>query len=66
MGTDITKYCVELRRLRANNTKLDRVMLQDSLRALHYDDLDKLARQINPVTVPEIYAICFPDEQSCR
>ena len=62
MSTDISKYCVELRRLKAINPKLDRTMLENALRALYYDDLDKLGRQINPVTVPEIYAACFPDE----
>ena len=42
MATDLSKYYAELRRLRFDNPKLDRTMLEDHLRVLYRDEFERL------------------------
>jgi hypothetical protein len=59
MATDLSKYYTELRRLRLDNPKLDRTMLEHCLRTLYRDELEKLR-----LNVSEIYDGCLAEERS--
>ena len=59
MGTDLGKYYAELRRLRLDNPKLDRTMLEHCLRTLYRDELENLR-----LNVSKIYDGCLAEERS--
>ena len=59
MATDLSKYYEGLRRLRLNNPKLDRTMLEQYLRATYRDELEKLN-----LNVSDIYDGCAAEERS--
>jgi hypothetical protein len=59
MATDLSKYYTELRRLRLDNPKLDRTMLEHCLRTLYRGELEKLR-----LNVSEIYDGCLAEERS--
>lgn len=58
MPTDLSKYCRELRKLRLNNPKLDRTMLEASLRAMYREELEKMH-----LNASEIYDSCVAEER---
>lgn len=58
MATDLSKYYEGLRRLRWNNPKLDRTMLEQYLRATYRDELEKLK-----LNVADIYDGCLAEER---
>ena len=57
-GDDLRKYYQELRRLRLNNPKLDRTMLERYWRTMYRDELEKL--NLKP---SDIYGGCFAEER---
>jgi hypothetical protein len=59
MATDLSKYCKVLHRLRLENPKLERVMLEHYLRSTYRDELEKL----NPKP-SDIYDGCLAEERS--
>jgi hypothetical protein len=59
MATDLSKYYKELRRLRLENPKLERVMLEHYLRSTYRDELEKL--NLKPA---DIYDGCLAEERS--
>ncbi len=59
MATDLSKYYEVLRRLRLNNPRLDRTMLEDCLRTMYRNELEKLN-----LNVSDIYDGCVADERS--
>jgi hypothetical protein len=59
MATDLRKYYQVLRRLRLDNPKLDRMMLEQYLRAMYRDELENLK-----LNVSEIYDGCLAEERS--
>jgi hypothetical protein len=59
MATDLSKYYGVLRRLRLDNPRLDRTMLEDCLRTMYRDKLEKLK-----LNVSEIYDGCLAEERS--
>ena len=59
MATDLSKYYEALRRLRRDNPRLDRTMLEDCLRATYRDELEKLN-----LNVSDIYDDCVAEERS--
>ena len=59
MATDLTKYYEALRRLRRDNPRLDRTMLEDCLRVTYRDELEKLK-----LNVSDIYEGCLAEERS--
>jgi hypothetical protein len=56
--TDLAKYYRELRRLRLENPKLDRTMLEHCLRTTYRDELEKLN-----LNVSDIYDGCLAKER---
>ena len=58
MPTDLSKYYGVLRRLRLDNPRLDRTMLEDRLRTMYRDELEKLK-----LNVSEIYDGCLAEER---
>ena len=58
MTTDLSKYCKELCRLRLENPKLGRVMLEHYLRSTYRDELEKL--NLKP---SDIYDGCLAEER---
>jgi len=61
MATDLRKYYQVLRRLRLDNPKLDRTMLEHYLRSMYRDELEKLK-----LNVSDIYDGCLAEERSTR
>jgi hypothetical protein len=61
MATDLSKYYQVLRRLRLDNPKLDRTMLEHYLRSMYRDELEKLK-----LNVSDIYDGCLAEERSIR
>jgi hypothetical protein len=59
MATDLSKYYEALRRLRLDNPKLDRTMLEHYLRTMYRDEL----RTLN-LNVSDIYDGCMAQERS--
>lgn len=59
MTTYLSKYYEALRRLRRDNPRLDRTMLEDYLRATYRDELEKLN-----LNVSDIYDGCLAEERS--
>jgi hypothetical protein len=59
MATDLSKYYEALRRLRRDNPRLDRTMLEDCLRVTYRDELEKLN-----LNVSDIYDGCVAEERS--
>jgi hypothetical protein len=53
MTTKIVKYCEALRRLKKSNPRLDRTMLEASLRVLYGDELENVK-----LNVSDIYNAC--------
>jgi hypothetical protein len=58
MASDLSKYYAELRRLRLDNPKLDRTMLEHCLRILYRDELEKLRLHVS-----EVYDGCLAEER---
>jgi hypothetical protein len=59
MATDLTKYYDVLRRLRRDNPRLDRTMLEQYLRVLYRDEFERLN-----LSVSDIYDGCLAQERS--
>jgi hypothetical protein len=59
MATDLRKYYDVLRRLRRDNPRLDRTMLEQYLRATYRDELEKLN-----LNVSDIYDGCVAEDRS--
>jgi hypothetical protein len=59
MATDLSEYYEALRRLRRDNPRLDRTMLEDCLRATYRDELENLN-----LNVSDIYDGCLAEERS--
>jgi hypothetical protein len=57
-ATDLSKFYEELRRLRLDNPKLDRTLLEHHLRVLYQDELEKLN-----LSVLQIYDGCLAEER---
>ena len=54
MATDLSKYYEELRRLKRENPKLGRTMLEHYLRAMYREELERL--NLNATEIYDSYA----------
>jgi hypothetical protein len=59
MATDLSKYYEALRRLRRDNPRLDRTMLEQYLLVLYRDELERLN-----LSVSDIYDGCLAEQRS--
>jgi hypothetical protein len=54
MATDLSKYYEELRRLKRENPRLSRTMLEHYLRTMYREELERL--NLNPTEIYDSYA----------